>query len=131
MNRATISIYPKTYADISASVLRVLEWKNCNLHLQQSTLALNLLVVIAHHSFHSLPLSCKGCYSTLNFSDVAIRKQLRRYANEGWIHIEQSGEDRRVHLITALPKLTTAMNDYASVISNAYGAMQQATFMSR
>ena len=117
-----MSNQPKNYADISASVLWVLEWKNSNLHLQKSTLALNLLVLIAHHSFHSLPLSCKGCYSTLNFSDVAIRKQLLRYANEGWIHIEQSGEDRRVRLVTALPKLTTAMNDYASVISNAYGA---------
>jgi len=82
-----MSNQPKNYADISASVLWVLEWKNCNLHLQKSTLALNLLVLIAHHSFHSLPLSCKGCYSTLNFSDVAIRKQLLRYANEGWIHI--------------------------------------------
>ena len=118
---------PKTYADISASVLRVLQWKNSNLHLQQSTLALDLLVLIAHHSFHSLPLSCKGCYSTLNFSDVAIRKQLLRYANEGWIHIEQSSEDRRVRLVTALPKLTAAMNEYAAVISNAYGVIQQAT----
>lgn len=46
---------------------------------------------------------------------------------EGWIYIEQSSEDRRVRLVTALPKLTNAMNEYATVISNAYGLMQLAT----
>lgn len=117
----------KTYADVSAAVLQVRRWESSNLYLQQSTLALDLLVLIAHHSFHGLPLSCKGCYSSLNFSDVAIRKQLLRYVNDGWIHIEQCRNDRRVRWVKALPKLTAAMNEYAAVISKALGSMEQAT----
>lgn len=117
----------KNYADISASVLAILDWKNSNLNLQHSSLALDLLVLIAHHSFHRIPLSCKSCNSSLNYSDVAVRKQLLRYVNEGWIQIDQSSVDRRVRLVTALPKLTDAMNKYALIISNAYGVSGKAT----
>ena len=127
MKKVSVSHPSKTYADVSAAVLQVRRWESSNLCLQQSTLALDLLVLIAHHSFHSLPLSCKGCYSSLNFSDVAIRKQLLRYVNEGWIHIEQCRDDRRVRWVKALPKLTAAMNEYAAVISNALGVMGQVT----
>jgi hypothetical protein len=127
MKKVSVSHPSRTYADVSAAVLQVRRWESSNLCLQQSTLALDLLVLIAHHSFHSLPLSCKGCYSSLNFSDVAIRKQLLRYVNEGWIHIEQCRDDRRVRWVKALPKLTAAMNEYAAVLSNALGVMEQGT----
>ena len=127
MKKVSVPHPSKTYADVSAAVLQVRRWESSNLCLQQSTLALDLLVLIAHHSFHSLPLSCKGCYSSLNFSDVAIRKQLLRYVNEGWIHIEQCRDDRRVRWVKALPKLTAAMNEYAAVLSNALGVMEQVT----
>lgn len=127
MGNFSVSRPSITYADISATVLRILEWKNNNLDLQQSSLALDLLMLIAHHSFHRMPLSCKSCNSSLNFSNVAIRKQLLRYVNEGWIQIDQSTVDRRVRFVTALPKLTVAMNEYALLISNAYGVTGKAT----
>jgi hypothetical protein len=127
MKKVSVSHPSRTYADVSAAVLQVRRWESSNLCLQQSTLALDLLVLIAHHSFHSLPLSCKGCYSSLNFSDVAIRKQLLRYVNEGWIYIEQCRDDRRVRWVKALPKLTTTMDEYAALISHAFGVMEKAT----
>lgn len=123
MKKVSVSHPPKSYADISAAVLQIRRWESSNLCLQQSALALDLLVLISHHSFHNLPLSCKGCYFSLDFSDVAIRKQLLRYVKEGWIQIEQCRDDRRVRWIKALPKLTATMNEYAIVISNTLGVM--------
>lgn len=123
MNHFSGANFHVTYAAISSAVLHLRKWENEYLPHKQSTLAMDVLAVVGHHSFHGLPLSCKGLYSSLDYSDVAIRKHLFRYVNEGWIQIEACSKDRRVRWIKTSPKFDLAMNEYAMAVTEAFGAI--------
>lgn len=119
--------FHNSYAVISSAVLYLRKWENENLLLKQSALAIDLLAVVGHHSFHGLPLSCKRLYSSLDYSDIAIRKHLFRYVDEGWILIEACSKDRRVRWVKTSPKFDLAMNEYAAAVAQAFGTIELST----
>jgi len=115
------------FAAISLGVMEIRIWERQFLACQNSIVAMDLLVLVAHHSLQRLPLSCKSCYSSLNYSSVAIRKQLCRYEDMGWILIEPCEKDRRVRWVKASPKFEEIMDLYAAAIAKALGIKQQHT----
>ena len=88
--------------------------------MERSTLAYDMLAVIAHHTIAGKPLSLKHLFTLLNYSEAGVRKQLRRCIRDGWIALGNVSNDKRVRVVVAQPKLLLTLYDYADLLRNLY-----------
>lgn len=102
--------------------IKVRAWEKANLPIAQSTLALDLFLVIAYNTLCEQPPTLKLLFCSINFSEAGIRKHLRRMLDEGWCSLEGCPNDRRLRRVVAQPKMLAAMTDYVAVLREAFGA---------
>lgn len=102
------------------AILRIRRWEEAHLPVYQSSLAYDLLTVVAHNTVAGTPVSLKQLFICLNYSEAGIRKQLRRMLADDWLALECIKKDKRVRLIVARPKMLDVLSHYAEVLKEAY-----------
>jgi hypothetical protein len=75
---------------------------------------LDLFLLIAHNTLKSL-------FHSIDLSEAGIRKHLRRILREKWCLLIDADHDKRLRHVVAQPKMFAALEDYVSVIDNAFG----------
>ncbi len=103
------------------SVINVRSWEKNNLPIEQSALALDLFLLIAYNTLRNKPLTLKSLFHSIDFSEAGIRKHLRRLLKEEWCLLIGSDHDKRLRHVVAQPKMLAALEDYVSVLNNAFG----------
>lgn len=102
-------------------VINVRSWEKTNLPIEQSALALDLFLLIAYNTLRNKPLTLKSLFRSIDFSEAGIRKHLRRLLKEEWCLLVGADHDKRLRHVVAQPKMLTALEDYVSVLNNAFG----------
>jgi hypothetical protein len=103
------------------SVINVRNWERSNLPIEQSALALDLFLLIAYNTLRNKPLTLKSLFHSIDFSEAGIRKHLRRLLKEEWCLLVGADHDKRLRHVVAQPKMLAALEDYVSVLHNAFG----------
>ena len=109
---------------VTTAILQVRSWEDANLPMEQSTLAFDLISLVAHQTIHGKPISLKHLFVSLNYTEAGIRKQLRRCIKEEWLRLDDSTTDRRVRLVIAEPKLVALFHKYGELLRAAYTVPQ-------
>ncbi len=113
--------HKSTLIPATENALKVRVWEKANLPIEQSALALDLFLVIAYNTLRGQPLTLKLLFHSINFSEAGIRKHLRRMLTEGWCALEGSEHDKRLRHVVAQPKMLEALEDYITVLKDAFG----------
>ena len=103
------------------NAIKVRSWEKANLPIEQSALALDLFLTIAHSNLVGKPLTLKLLFHSIDFSEAGIRKHLRRLLSDGWCVLEGADHDKRLRHVIAQPKMLYALEDYMEVLQEAFG----------
>ena len=110
----------KELISIVEKVLKVRDWENVNLPIEQSALAMDLFLVIAYNSLSGKPLTLKLLFHSIAFSEAGIRKHLRRLLSNNWCALEGTERDKRLRHVVAQPKMLYALEDYIEVLREVF-----------
>ena len=83
-----------------------------NFPAARSLLAIDILVHTADCTLRKCPMSMKNYFCTIPFSEVGIRKQIKRLVKEGWMRIDLSNADKRIRILVAEDKLLAVLQKY-------------------
>jgi hypothetical protein len=111
----------KNLISVTESILRLRSWEKLNLPIEQSSLALDLFLVIAYNSIKGKPLTLKLLFYSLSFSEAGIRKHLRRLLGAGWCSLEGAAHDKRLRHVVAQPKMLEALEAYQEMLRMEFG----------
>jgi len=73
-------------------------------------LAFLIIVKCLKHHFNQESLNIKNLYLQLEYSELAVRKQILRLKKMGWLEVECSHLDKRVKYLFASKKLIEHCN---------------------
>lgn len=97
-------------------LIQLRAWEKSNLPIEQSALALDLFLVIAHNTLRDQPLTLKQLFNSVDFSEAGIRKHLKRFLAEGWCSLEGSAKDKRLRQVVAQAKMLAALDRYTEAM---------------
>lgn len=103
------------------NAIKVRKWERQHLPVEQSALAMDLFLIIAHNTLLGAPLTLKALFNSVDFSEAGVRKHLRRMLTEGWCALEGSDHDKRLRFVVAQPKMLDSLSSYLAVVREAYG----------
>lgn len=83
-----------------------------NFPAARSLLAIDILVHTTDSTLRKRPMSMKDLFCAIPFSEVGIRKQIKRLVKEGWMRIDLSNADKRVRILVAEDKLLAVLQKY-------------------
>jgi hypothetical protein len=117
--------FQKQLSLTTRNALFVREWERKNLPIEQSFLALDLFLLISHHTLIDKPLTLKLLCNSVYSSETGIRKHLRRFINDEWCVLIGCDRDRRIRHIIALPKMLDTLSAYSQVLSVSYSQIKK------
>ena len=106
---------------LAENIIKVRNWEKENLPIEQSSLALDLFMVIAYNTLKGKPLTLKQLFHSIDFSEAGIRKHLKRLLTEDWCKLEGTEHDRRLRHVVAQPKMLESLSNYVEILLDAYG----------
>jgi DNA-binding MarR family transcriptional regulator len=80
------------------------------LPIRHSMLAFQIIVKCLKNHFKQEHINLKHLHLELNYSELAVRKQIIRLQKLGWIELRFSEEDKRVKYVYASEKLINQCN---------------------
>ena len=104
------------------NLAKVRNWEKRNLPVEQSSLALDLFLVISYNTLKGKPLTLKLLFHSIDFSEAGIRRHLRRLLADEWCSFEGAEHDKRLRYVVALPKMLSALAEYTEVLKDAFGS---------
>jgi DNA-binding MarR family transcriptional regulator len=111
--------------NFSEKLILLRAWEKSNLPIEQSALALDLFLVIAHNTLRDQPLTLKQLFNSVDFSEAGIRKHLKRLLAEGWCSLEGSAKDKRLRHVVAQAKMLAALDRYTEAMRNTVESLDQ------
>lgn len=108
-----------TILNLSSS-LRIQVWAKKNLPIENSQLALQLILIISYNTMIKKPLTLKLLFHSVDFSEAGVRKQLRKLLIEDWCCLVEDLKDKRLKLVVAQPKMLYALSEYSELLTSAY-----------
>lgn len=109
----------------NARVLKTLRvWSNNNLPTYGSFIGYDLAIQILESSACEYRSSLKDIYHSLSHSEPQLRRKLRRFETDGWIHIIKSHHDQRNSLVAPTEKMLGAYDEYFLHISRLCADMR-------
>ena len=108
-----------TILNLSSS-LRIQVWAKKNLPIENSQLALQLILIISYNTMIKKPLTLKLLFHSVDFSEAGVRKQLRKLLIEDWCCLVEDLKDKRLKLVVAQPKMLNALSEYSELLTSAY-----------
>lgn len=108
-----------TILNLSSS-LRIQVWAKKNLPIENSQLALQLILIISYNTMIKKPLTLKLLFHSVDFSEAGVRKQLRKLLIEDWCCLVEDLKDKRLKLVVAQPKMLYALTEYSELLTSAY-----------
>ena len=97
----------------NAKVLKKLRvWTNENLPVYGTYIGYDLGVQILESCTSAHQSSLKEIYHTLPHSEPQLRRKLRAFERDDWIHLTNSSCDQRNYLVVPNEKLLEAYNKY-------------------
>lgn len=112
---------PEVIVPLAENIIKVRNWEKENLPIEQSSLALDLFMVIAYNTLKGKPLTLKQLFHSIDFSEAGIRKHLKRLLTEDWCKLESTEHDRRLRHVVAQPKMLESLSNYVAILLEAYG----------
>ena len=107
-----------------SSALRIQVWAKKHLPIENSQLALQLILIISYNTMIKKPLTLKLLFHSVDFSEAGIRKQLRKLLVEDWCCLVEDVKDKRLKLVVAQPKMLNALSEYSELLTSAYKKVQ-------
>ena len=100
------------------AALQILYWQKKNLPIDESLLAMEIFLLISHHSIIGKPLTLKILFLSINSSESGIRKNLSKLISNGWVKFDIVEKDRRVKYLIAQRKMVKLLIDYLNLLKN-------------
>ena len=97
----------------NARVLKHLRiWSNENLPMYGSFIGYDLAIQILESNPSEYQSCLKDIYHSLPHSEPQLRRKLRSFETDGWIHIVKSRQDHRNFLVAPTEKMLCAYEQY-------------------
>ncbi len=108
---------------LSTALVAVQHWVRCNLPVEQSALAYDLILLVIDRTLTDSPLTLKELFHSLPYSETGVRKQLTRLIKTGQMRIEVFRQDGRVRHVVAEPCLIKLFEGLNVVLRSKLGPL--------
>jgi hypothetical protein len=108
-----VASHQKSRAQVTSALIAVRTWEKMNLPLSQSTLAYEIILLIAHHTVCNKPLTLHQLFYSIDYSETGIRKQLTKLIKDDWCSLIKGTSDKRLKHVVASEKLLILLDNYA------------------
>ena len=95
--------------------MEIRTWEKLNFPIQQSSIALETIILIAYHTINEKPLTLKALFCNIESSEAGVRKHLKRFVALGWCTLEGSQNDKRLRIIVAQPIMLNIVTEYVDL----------------
>ena len=95
-------------------------WCRENLPTDNSLIAYDLILLLAHNHNAKKNITVKQLYSSLPHSYTAVRQHYNRFISNGLITLNNDGLDRRIKYIEPTTKLLNIIEKYVEVAEEIF-----------